>query len=209
MSSMLTAQRLVERSLRSYGDRLALVEGERRVTYRELEARTARLANALLALGAGPDRPVATLMPNASEFVEVDLACTRAGITRVGITDRLSPDECRYIVADSEASVLVAAPGLLERLDGDLPATLEHVLLVGGSSSNGSTGDYELVLGSGSAVLDVPPVAPDAPNYILYTSGTTGRPKGATHSHCARAFAALNMAARAGKVRAVRPCPRW
>ena len=107
---MPTAQRLVERSLRTFGDRLALVEGDRRVTYRELEQRTARLANALLGLSAGPYRPAATLLPNSGVFMEVDVACTRAGITRVGITDRLSPDECRYIVADSEAAVLVATP---------------------------------------------------------------------------------------------------
>src|SRR5438128_1260901 len=133
---MPTAQALVERSLRTFGDRLALVDGDRRLTYRELEQRTARLANALLGLSAGPYRPVATLLPNSGVFMEVDVACTRAGITRVGITDRLSPDECRHIVADSEAAVLVASPELLDRLGGDLPDTLQHVLLVGDGAAN-------------------------------------------------------------------------
>jgi acyl-CoA synthetase (AMP-forming)/AMP-acid ligase II len=182
---MPTAQHLVERSLRTFAARPALVDGDRRLTYGELADRTARLANALLGLSAGPYRPVATLLPNSGVFMEVDVACTRAGITRVGITDRLSPDECRYIVADSEAAVLVASPELLDRLGGDLPDTLAHVLLVGDG--------YERAIADGSPVLDVPPVAPDAPNYILYTSGTTGRPKGATHSHAGRAYSALNM----------------
>src|SRR6188472_459055 len=114
---MPTAQHLVERSLRTFAQRPALVDGERRLTFGELDTRTARLANALLGLSAGPYRPVATLLPNSGVFMEVDVACTRAGITRVGITDRLSADECRYIVADSEAAVLVATPELLERLD--------------------------------------------------------------------------------------------
>jgi acyl-CoA synthetase (AMP-forming)/AMP-acid ligase II len=195
-SSLLTAQRLVERSLRMYGDRVAVVDGERSISYRMLEERTARLANALLGLSAGPFRPVATLLPNAAEFLEVDVACTRAGMTRVGIPDRLSPDECRYILADSQAAVLVASPALLERIDGDLPETLESVVLVGGDRpAAGSWLDYELMLGQASPALAVPGVAPETPNYILYTSGTTGRPKGATHSHGGRALSTLNMLA--------------
>ena len=166
-----TAQRLVERSLRTFGDRLALVEGDRRLTYRELEARTARLANALLGLSAGPYRPAATLLPNSGVFMEVDVACTRAGITRVGITDRLSPDECRYIVADSEAAVLVATPDLLERLDGDLPDTLEHVLLVGDGSANG----YETAIADASPVLDV---ARSRPTRRTTSSTRAARPAG-------------------------------
>src|SRR3954451_19256217 len=147
------AQRLVERSLRTFGSRVALIERDRVLTYRELEQRTARLASALLGLSAGPYRPVATLLPNSGVFVEVDVACTRAGITRVGITDRLSPDECRHIVADSEAAVLVASPELLDRLGGDLPDTLEHVLLVGGDFANG----YEQAIAAGSPLLAVEP----------------------------------------------------
>ena len=129
---MVTAQRLVERSLRMYGDRVAVVDGERQLTYGALAERTGRLANAFLGLSASAERPVATLLPNALEFVEVDVACTRSGITRVGISERLSSDECRYILADSEAAVLVTTPTLFERLPEDLPDTVERVIYVGG-----------------------------------------------------------------------------
>jgi acyl-CoA synthetase (AMP-forming)/AMP-acid ligase II len=194
---MLTAQRIVTRGLKMWGQRLAVVEGERKLTYAELDQRTARLANVLLSTSAGPTRPVATLLPNALEFIEVDLTCTRAGITRVGISDRLSPDECRYILADSEAAVLVAAPTLLERLGGDLPDTIELILLVGseGTHAYGNALAYEDALASAASTHDLVMVAPDTPNYILYTSGTTGRPKGATHSHGGRALATVNMLA--------------
>jgi acyl-CoA synthetase (AMP-forming)/AMP-acid ligase II len=189
---VLTTQQIVDRSLRTFRDRVAVVDGGRRLTYAELEVRTARLANVLLASSAGPTRPAATLLPNALEFIEVDLACARAGVTRVGISDRLSPDECRYILADSTAAVLVATPELFERVVDELPDALELVLLVDGSL--GGT-NYEEALARASASLSAPVAAPHAPNYVLYTSGTTGRPKGATHSHGGRALAMLNMLA--------------
>ena len=129
---MLTAQRLVERSLRMYSSRAAVVDGDRSLTYGELAARTGRLANALLGFGASGERPVATLLQNQLEFLEVDVACTRSGITRVGISDRLSPDECRHILGDSQAAVLVVTPELWERVGDDLPDTLRQVIVVGG-----------------------------------------------------------------------------
>lgn len=190
---MLTTQQIVERSLRMFSSRLAVVDGPRRVTYGELDTRTARLANVLLASGAGPLRPAATLLGNALEFVEVDVACARSGVTRVGIGDRLSADECRYILADCGAAVLVVAADLLERVADDLPDTVELVLVVDGSGAPALA--YEEALAEASPFLDAPVAAPDAPNYVLYTSGTTGRPKGATHSHAGRAFAMLNMLA--------------
>jgi len=198
MDGQVTAQRLVERSLRMWHDRIAVRDGERELTYRALAERSARLANALLAGGASPDRPAATLMPNTLEFVEVDVACTRAGITRLGISDRLSPDEVVYLLSNSEAAVLVATRALLEPIADDLPAGLQLVLLVdaGREPSDGRRmAGYEEMLKAGSATLEVPTVSPRTPNYILYTSGTTGRPKGATHTHRGRAASTINMLA--------------
>jgi acyl-CoA synthetase (AMP-forming)/AMP-acid ligase II len=195
---MLTAQRLVERSLLSWGDRLAVVDGERRETYAALRERSGRLANVLLDSGAGADNPAATLLPNALEFVEVDIACARAGITRLGISDRLSADECRYLLSDSEAAVLVATRGLFDALEDELPDSLRLILLVGdGDARNGSLPvlGYEDALAAASSSFAAAPVPPETANYILYTSGTTGRPKGATHTHRGRAASTLNMLA--------------
>lgn len=193
---MLTAQRLYERALRAWPDRIAVVDGGRRLTYAELEERSARLGNVLLRHGAGLERPGAVLLSNRFEFVELDVACARAGVTRVGISDRLSGDECHYILEHSRAAVLVTTPELLERVR-DVPPGVEAVLLVDAESPNGDRPAlaYEEALTAAPAVLAAPALAPDAPSYILYTSGTTGRPKGATHSHGGRVASTVNMLA--------------
>lgn len=194
-----TAQRLIERSLKIWHHRVAVLDGERTLTYGELGERSARLANVLLTAGASASRPAATLVPNMLEFVEVDAACTRAGVTRLGISDRLSPDEAVYLLGNSEAAVLVATPALFEPVADQLPDTVKLVLLLdtvsGLTARSDRVVEYELALRGASASLTVQSVPPHTPNYILYTSGTTGRPKGATHTHGGRAASTVNMLA--------------
>ncbi|MES1246472.1 MAG: AMP-binding protein [Actinomycetota bacterium] len=194
-----TAQRLVERSLRVWRDRVAVYDGDRELTYAGLLERSARLANVFLAAGASAERPAATLVPNMLEFIEVDVACTRAGVTRLGISDKLSAEEAVYLLGNSQASVLVATRALFEPVAAELPDTVRVVLLVDGDGSmtagSAQVLEYELALLEASQALHVPAVSPETPNYILYTSGTTGRPKGATHTHGGRAASTLNMLA--------------
>jgi acyl-CoA synthetase (AMP-forming)/AMP-acid ligase II len=193
----MTPQQLIERALSAYGNRVALIDGERRLTFAELRERSARLANVGLGLGAGPKRPLAILVPNSLEYMEADVAAMRAGIVRVGINPRLAAEEWGYILRDSGAAVLIADAQLLEQLDpGDLEQ-LEATLVVGGASAPGGKRvlAYEEALREASADLASAEADPDEPSYILYTSGTTGRPKGATHTNGRRIAAAVNMAA--------------
>lgn len=191
---MLTAQRLVERSLRSFGDRVAVVDEMRTTTYRTLCERTGRLVNALIALGADRDHPVAVLLPNETICIEVDLAAMRAGVVRVAIGTRLSPDECRYILEHSGARVLITSKAQWERIGGRLLGDLTTVLLVDAKGSDSIFG-YEAALERAAPDVTVAEVSSDHPAYILYTSGTTGRPKGALHTHGSRVSALTNMLA--------------
>src|SRR5688500_1949643 len=118
-----TAQRLLRGALARFSERTAVVDGAERLTYAELGARAARLASVLREAGAGPEAPAAVWLPNRREFVEVDAACTLAGVTRVGIGDRLSAEECRYILGHSGARVLVTTAERAARLPG-APETL-------------------------------------------------------------------------------------
>ena len=191
---MLTAQRLVERSLAAYRDRIFVIDQQGEMTYGEIGLRSARVANALLAIGSSATRPTAVFLPNDSRFIEIDMACMRAGITRVAISTRLSADECQFIVNHSRSAVLVTNEGLLSKLDRNEFDELKAILLVDAKAeSQGAVRNYELVVNQGRPELTVSPVRSDHPAYILYTSGTTGRPKGATHTHASRVAAAINM----------------
>ncbi|MBI4968969.1 MAG: AMP-binding protein [Rhodospirillales bacterium] len=189
---MLTTQALLERSLAAFADRVAVIDQGRTITYAALDARSRKLANALMGLGAGVDRPVAIFLGNDFHFVEIDAACMRAGITRVGISSRLAADECQFIVNHSGAAVLITSSALLATLD---PAALDSrpaLVLVDGKEGAGHH-DYESLLAKGADRLSAPRLGPDHSAYVLYTSGTTGRPKGASHTQGSRVAALVNM----------------
>ena len=205
----MTPERLVERALAAYRDRIALVDGDRRLSFGDLDERSARLANAVLGLGASPTRPLAILVPNSLEYMEADVAAMRAGCTRVGINPRLAAEEWGYIIRDSGAAVLVVDRELLEQLD---PADLEQVhgvLLVGGGSAPAGprAHSYEDALREASATIGRRAIDPGDPSYILYTSGTTGRPKGAVHTNGSRVAAAVNMTSAELRLDADSPTP--
>jgi fatty-acyl-CoA synthase len=160
-------------------DRFAIHCGDRSLTYGELDERTTRLARRLQARGVGSGDRVAVLMTNRVELVEVLFACCRLGAIGVPINFRLVPAEIAHILADCEPVVVITEEKLADALEVE-------PLVVGPS--------YEAALAAESAEpLDID-VAEDAPAVIMYTSGTTGPPKGAVLTHlglASNAFGAL------------------
>jgi fatty-acyl-CoA synthase len=168
-SRRLVVPELVARSARRDPAAPALAcEGERR-SFGELQGRAERLAAALAARGVGAGEMVAILMYNRIEFVESFLAIQLLGACAVPVNFRLTGEEVAYVLADSGA-VLAIADAELEPLVGEL-----SVLLVGAA--------YEEALAA--ATDEPPPVAVDDEDlaFLMYTSGTTGRPKGAMLTH--------------------------
>ena len=166
-------------------DRTALLDPNRTLTYAELAARTTRYAGALRRLGVGPGDRVAYLGVNAVEVFETFFATWLLGAIAVPLNYRLSGPEISYMLDDSGASVLVhsADTDTLVAATAPLPAGLRHVVAVQPVSSPAGRLDYDAEIGAGPALAEEPPVGLDDPALILYTSGTTGRPKGAVLTH--------------------------
>jgi acyl-CoA synthetase (AMP-forming)/AMP-acid ligase II len=173
---MPTIPELVRRAVAAYPDRISVVDGDRTSTFAEVGARTIRLANALRGLSAADGGRVAILMRNRLEYVEADLAIAIAGKVKVPINPKLSDDERDYVLDDSGADILITEKPELPRLLDNLAGKPVKVISAGGGAG---ALDYEETLAAASAIEA--PFAPDSRrlSQFLYTSGTTGRPKGA------------------------------
>ncbi|MGB8929864.1 MAG: long-chain fatty acid--CoA ligase [Anaeromyxobacteraceae bacterium] len=173
----------VERSARHFPTRPALLSGDRTITYAQLEAAASRTAHGLRALGVGVGDRVALYLPNVAEFPIAYLAALKNGAITVSINVMLVTDEIQYVLADAGARVLFTTAAQwpqVKPLLGTLPA-LEHVIVCEGEVEGLKT---LAELGEGGADAFEPvDLERDAPAAILYTSGTTGRQKGATLSH--------------------------
>jgi long-chain acyl-CoA synthetase len=191
---MPTIPELVERSARAYGPRVAVADGDRQLTFAEVGDRSGRLANVLGGLTTEPGARVAILMRNRLEYVEWDFAIARAGMVKVPINPRLSDDERRYLLADSGATVLVTEAAERSRA-ADLVADLDRpptiVDLDADGDETGILGDYQSLLGAALPTAPRLDSDPERLSQLLYTSGTTGRPKGAMLADRCRVTATL------------------
>lgn len=165
-------------------------EGRRDISYRDLWQQAQRMAQALRDLGIRPGERVAMLMPNSWEYVQSFMAITSAGMVVVPMNTRLLEEELLHIVQDSGARLLIAHHGLLDsrpRLRGAVPLG-EVVARPAGPLAAGQRPFDSFAAAHGLA--DPEPVDDDALATILYTSGTTGLPKGAMLPH--RAWRAVS-----------------
>ena len=164
-------------------DRPAWLEGDVRVTFREAEARVNRLAHGFRALGARAGDRVGMLLPNCRQGLETILAPMKAGMGVVPMNIRLHPDEHEYMVNDSGARILVYHEDFrthLATIRGALKS-VEHFVVIG-RGERGDLGFEESQKGQPETPLDVA-IDPDDLAWLFYTSGTTGRPKGAMLTH--------------------------
>ncbi len=157
----------------------ALLYGERTISYGELDERSSRVANALLAAGVQPQDRVALLDKNAPEGFEVIFGALKVSAVPCPVNWRLAPDEVAFIVNDAAAPVLVVGEELLpvvRQIEGQLESV--HTIVVIGKDSDGGHDDYESWLARHAP--DDPGTLSAVDDVVLqfYSSGTTGRPKG-------------------------------
>jgi long-chain acyl-CoA synthetase len=189
---------LLTRTAQASPDKPALIAGSREVSDQELDQHTQAMARGLLSLGLQPGDRVALHLPNGIETALSYIACFKAGLIAVPSDLQLKADEIGFAFEHSQPRTYVTHPTLYEPLyerfsavRSKLPA-VERIVLVNQESRRNEALSFDALLSHDSG-RPLPPVAPDAGAVIVYTSGTTARPKGVLHTHqslwhCARLF---------------------
>ena len=190
---MLELTGLVAHHARYRPEELAVAfEGER-LTWRQFAERVARCANMLRKLGVGRGDKVATVLGNCRELLEIYWAVPSIGAVLVPLSPLLTSNGLVSLVRDSDAKCLVGQRSMLpalEALRGALAEQLgERILLVDGAAAD--FGDYAALTARAAGAFEPAAAEPDDLFNIMYTSGTTGLPKGIMHSHFTRCMYAL------------------
>lgn len=180
-STPTTVGGLLDRPARDHPDKVAVVFGERRTTFRVFRERVDRLANGLLSLGLRPGDRLALFVGNSDRAWEAILACARAGIVWVPINYMLRGRELATVAGHCGARALLVSGNYhatFAAVRGELPA-IAHVIGVDGPGSV----DYEELIARSDETPPAVEVGPDDVFCLLYTSGTTGLPKGTVLTH--------------------------
>ncbi len=203
MSHLLTFSDALESHARLSPDKTGARDSQRSLTYAQWHVRASQLADALLATGLIAGDRVAVLATNRIEWMEIYVALTRAGLVAVPLNFRLQASEIQYILHDAGASAIIAEDRFCATIDSiantlDIPPP-RYISLPGEPQKDWQP--YEALIEHGNANTVFPAINASAMCALMYTSGTTGRPKGAIRSHEGSALIALATALEMGFTR--------
>jgi 2-aminobenzoate-CoA ligase len=180
------ATEMVDRHVREgHGDDVAIYFEDEAITYAELQDRVNRFGNVLRDHGVDAGDRVLIRFPNRPEAVVAILATQKIGGVALPSMKLLRAKELNYVIENAEPTVAVVFDELLDELETSVDdvGIVEGIIVAGDSAQSSGHPTYEETLSTASPELDAHPTSVDDLALMLYTSGTTGRPKGALHTH--------------------------
>ena len=166
------------------GRHVAIECGDARITYDEVQRHVNRCGSALLGIGVRPEDRVLLLLLDGPEFVYSFFGAIKIGAVPVPLNTLWKPSDYQYVIRDSRAAVLIVSAELLPRIE-QIPAAdrlaLRHIIVAGGDQGVPAHPSFALFELQGSVELEAEPTSRDAPAFWLYSSGSTGAPKGCVH----------------------------
>lgn len=175
-----TLDGLLDRAVRTYPDRIAVADERARLSYRELDELSSRIAGRLSAEGVRAGDRVLLVLDNRIEYIALEQALMRSGVVRVGLNTRLHAAEACAIAEDARPALAFVEARWLDRSQASgLPDFGCPVVVVGDDRGTGVLESFV----DGPVDPFEPPHSGDDLAWLLYTSGTTGTPKGVMHSH--------------------------
>ena len=179
---------LLERNLRAgRGDKIAFIDDAGSCSYAELAQRSRRFANVITALGVQPEQRVLLCMVDTIDWPVAFLGCILAGVVPVAVNTLLTTDDYEYMLRDSRARVLLVSDVLWPKmapLMGKL-AQLQHVVVSGAITGESDVQrlPFSNLVNTASDQFEIAQTSPDEACFWLYSSGSTGAPKGTVHVH--------------------------
>ena len=178
------ASLLLERHVeQGRGHRTAIYYGDDKITYQQLYELANRAGNALAGLGVEPEQRVILLLPDGPEFVATFLGAMKIGAVPVPINVLATSSDLAYFLNDSRSKVVVTGQEFLPKVEAVKAQSfsLRHIVVAG--EDPGENHSFHRLVAASSPRLEIFPTQRDDASYWLYSSGTTGQPKGVIHLH--------------------------
>lgn len=187
MQVPMTPARILKRAVKLYADKTAVVDGEIRLTYRDVQQRVNRVVHAIQGLNLAPDARIAVVDYNTYRYMELYFGGSLSGRILSPLNIRLSEDEYAYILENSRAEAVIFHRDfkpVMERVCSRVPTVKHWLIAEGDASEPWITNTYESLMDSaGTDPVSIDIVDENATLNLYYTSGTTGRPKGVELTH--------------------------